>query len=178
MQHAVGGNREVLDYLAIRWQLTQLADGVLLVLRTDGIGDIVRGQFVESQLRRIQPDAHGVVGVTAHRGHAGPRNPLHFIEHNDVGKGAELCQVVLVFRILDGHHHHDRLALLLDIHALVAYRLRQLWQSRIDTVKHVGLSQSGVLVDVKENAQRHVPGRIGRVHVEHAIGTIDLKLNR
>ena len=177
MQHAIRGDREVLDHIALGWQLAQLAYGILLVLGAYGVGNIAGGQLVQCQLGRVQPDTHGVVGVPANGCHAGAGNALDFVEHDNVGEGAELGEVVFVVLVLDGNHHHDGGALLLDIHALIAHRLRHLRQRRIHAVEHISLCQCRIFIDIEVDAQRHVAGRIGRIHVEHAVGTIDLKLD-
>ncbi len=127
----------------------------------------------------IEPDAHGVIAGAEHGDVADARQAGEIVDEIDRRVIAHEQAVVLPVRRIERHDLQDRGVLFLDGDALRLHRLRQRGQRAVDAVLHQHLIDVGIGADVEGHRQRiGAVGGAGRLHVEHLVDAVDLRLDR
>ena len=149
------------------------------VLGGDRVLDVAGRDLERGHAVRVHPDPHRLVRDAHDLRLAGALHALQRVEHVDVRVVRDVLGAVAGVLREDGDQHHDRRRLLLDVHAQLHHRRRQLRHREVDPVLHLHLRDVRVGVEREVDGQRHLPvRRARRRHVEHVVDAVDLRLDR
>ncbi len=171
--------RHLKTLLGIGGRTAQLAGGYFDVLLLQGGDHVGRGQLTGRQLRRIQPDAHGILALAEDDDVADAGNALQSVlDVNIQVVGDVLVRKAVVGRVESGGKNEVGIRLG-DGNAGVLDFLRQAALRRRHAVLHV----DGGNVQVVPGAESYVDGagavvRTGRGDVVHSLDAVDLLLQR
>ena len=136
-QPALGGHRQGEFHRIAGRRLADLAGGELRVLFLNGLTDIADGEVQFGHAVRLEPDAHGVVGLGKQRNLTGAGDALEFVHHVDVGVVADEIGVLGAVGA-DRRDHQDVGGSLLDGETVLAHVRRHQRIRQIDPVGQIG----------------------------------------
>src|SRR4029077_11383768 len=155
----------------------ELAGGDLDVLRLHSVAHIERSQSVVVELRRVEPDAHGVLR-TEELEVAHPRGSTHRVLHV---RGNEVRYVLAAHAVVGGDQADDQQEVpggLRDFQAQLLYFLRQPRERELQFVLHLHLRDVGIsaLREVERDGDAAVLVALGG-HVEQVVEAAHLLLD-
>ena len=177
-QAALGGDG-VDQLLALRCGfLADLAGGVLLVLRGDGIRN-VGGR--DAELRHalgLEPDPHRVVQRAEDLGVTDTRKPAQLVKNVDQGVVGQIERRQAVVGRTDCRDHQDVVRALGNGHPVLADDVRQARFGDLDPVVDVHRGHVDVGADFEGGGDRQAAVRLGRrVEIDQVLDTRELFLD-
>ncbi len=160
-------------------RLGDLAARHLGILRLHRGDDVLRGDGVGRHQPGVQPDAHGVVARALHVDVADAVDPQQLVPHLAQRVIGDVELVVAAIRRADEDDHQPVGRQLAGGDAPAPHLLRQARQGGGDGALHQDLRPVRIRAEAEGDGQHHPPIGGGlRGHVEHALGAVDLLLDR